>query len=172
RTTFVEGVNFGMTMVEAMPSRVECRATAWAWLPADMATTPAARSRSVSSASRLAAPRSLKAPMACRLSSLSSTCAPQAASTAGFWMLGVRSTRPWMRAAAARTSARETGIGSGERDGGDLDRPGAAGGGNLDAVAHRLAHQRLGERGGERDRARLHIGLVLADDAVGRLLLR
>ena len=40
RVTLVAGVNCGITMVAAMPSSLACRATAWAWLPADMAITP------------------------------------------------------------------------------------------------------------------------------------
>ena len=104
RSTFVLGVKRGITMVLAMPARVACRATAWAWLPADMAITPAARSRALSNAIRLAAPRSLNAPMACRLSSLRNTRVPQAALTAGDSIVGVCRTAPWMRAAAARTS--------------------------------------------------------------------
>ena len=42
RVTLVDGVNFGMTMVAATPASCACRATAWAWLPADMAMTPRA----------------------------------------------------------------------------------------------------------------------------------
>ena len=45
RVTLVAGVNFGITMVAAMPSRLAWRATAWAWLPADMAMTPRAALR-------------------------------------------------------------------------------------------------------------------------------
>ncbi len=103
--TLVAGVNTGMTMVARMPSREAWRATAWAWLPADMATTPARRSASVSSARRFAAPRSLKEPMACRFSSLSVTCAPVARLTAWDGSAGVRRILPAMRPAAASMSA-------------------------------------------------------------------
>ena len=48
RCTFTNGVAAGITIVASMPRRVACRATAWAWLPADIATTPRARSSSVS----------------------------------------------------------------------------------------------------------------------------
>ena len=92
-------------MVAAIPASPACRATAWAWLPADMATTPARRSAAVSRAMRLAAPRSLNEPIACRLSSLSVTCAPVARLTASEYSEGVRMTRPAIRAAAACTSA-------------------------------------------------------------------
>jgi hypothetical protein len=104
----VAGVKRGMTMVAAMPASEAWRATAWAWLPADMAMTPAARSRAVSSAMRFAAPRSLKAPVACRLSSFSQILVPAARLTASEWTVGVRSTAPAMRPAAARTSASVT----------------------------------------------------------------
>ena len=106
RVTFVVGVNFGMTIVAAMPSNFACRATAWAWFPADMATTPRARSASLSSASRFAAPRSLNAPVAWRLSSFNTTSAPVAAETTALARLGVRNTRPDRRFAAASMSAR------------------------------------------------------------------
>ena len=40
------GAPSGMNTVDLMPSSVADRATPWAWLPADAATTPLARSAS------------------------------------------------------------------------------------------------------------------------------
>ncbi len=105
RVTFVAGVNFGITIVAGTPRSFACRATACAWLPADMAITPRARSSVLNEASRLAAPRSLNAPVTWRLSSFSTTSAPVAADTAWLATVGVRTTRPETRFAAASTSA-------------------------------------------------------------------
>src|SRR6185437_6031118 len=173
RVTLVAGVKRGITMVAAMPSRLAWRATAWAWLPADIAMTPERRSAGESRASRLAAPRSLKAPVGCRFSSLSTTSAPVARDRASLWIVGLRSTRPAMRAAAASTSASAimqrdgpATAGSDELDAEDLIGPVAARGGDRDAVADLLADQRLGERRGNRQPAELDVGLVQADDLV------
>ncbi len=104
RVTLVDGVKAGMTMVAAIPSSWACRATAWAWLPADMAMTPRRRSSALSNASRFAAPRSLKAPVACRLSSLSVDLGARGArERVGGQGRGAQT--PAMRAAAASTSA-------------------------------------------------------------------
>ena len=130
-------------------------------------------------AMRLAAPRSLNAPVAWSVSSFRKTRQPAARETASDGTVGVRSTAPRMRSAAARTSASPI-MPPGRRerrrqrklDVGDLVGAGAAGRRNLHAVADLPADQRLGERRGERDGPRLHVGLVRADDAVGLLLLR
>ena len=129
RVTFVDGVKRGMTMVLPMPSRLACRATACAWFPADMVTTPAARSASDSIASRLAAPRSLKEPIACRFSSLSATWAPVALLTASDARVGVRRTRPSIRRAAASMSAKPMDWRL-DPSGGWVSRPERAGSGN------------------------------------------
>ncbi|MDH6191154.1 hypothetical protein M2168_004186 [Streptomyces sp. CZ24] len=50
--TLGSGAPTGMKTVERTPSRVEARATPWAWLPALAATTPAARSSGESPAIR------------------------------------------------------------------------------------------------------------------------
>src|SRR6185312_3122177 len=107
RLTLVAGVKRGITMVAATPANWACRATACAWLPADMAMTPRARSPSESKARRLAAPRSLKAPVTWRLSSFRTTSAPIARDTVSLETVGVRMMRPAMRPAASWTSARE-----------------------------------------------------------------
>src|SRR6188474_102295 len=51
-------------------------ATAWPWLPALAATTPAARSSAPSVAIRLTAPRTLKEPVRWRFSAFSQTSRP------------------------------------------------------------------------------------------------
>src|SRR5581483_8722434 len=53
----------------------------------------------------------------------------------------------------------------------DLVGSDAAGGVDLDHVADLLADHRPGDRGGDGDLARAHVGLVLADDLVARLFL-
>ena len=103
----------GITITARMPSRLACRATPWAWFPAEAATTPRPRSSSLSSPSLLAAPRSLNEPTACRLSSLSRTSHPQAFETAALAMVGVLITRPAIRSAACLTSRMPSSIGAG-----------------------------------------------------------
>src|SRR5579872_6628519 len=131
--------------------------------------TPRSRSASLSSARRFAAPRSLNAPVTCRLSSFSTTSAPVARDTASDGSEGVRNTRPTMRSAAAVTSAKCST--SDELDAEDLVGAIAARRGDGDAVAHLLADQRLGERRGDGQPSALDVGLVHADDLVGGLLL-
>ncbi len=70
------GASSGTNTVAGMPASRAAQATAWPWLPALAATTPAARSSSESSAMRLTAPRILKAPVRWRFSALSSTSRP------------------------------------------------------------------------------------------------
>src|SRR5690349_20746288 len=135
RTTLVTGVNFGMTIVAAMPASEACRATAWAWLPADMATTPAARSRAVSRAMRLAAPP---------ISPIHPAGEVPCRATQGW------PTRGW------RFTSTGTAAGSAVGNRRDLIGAGASGGRDLDAVADLLADQCLGQRGGDRDRIDLH----------------
>src|SRR5487761_2158340 len=173
RVTVVAGVKLGITRVAATPSRAAWRATAWAWLPADIAITPRARSSAVSSVSRLAAPRSLNAPVTWRLSSLSATSAPAARETASETKVGVRSTAPSMRAAASRTSASviTPRARSGEADFEDLVGTVTPGRGHRDGIAHLLADQRLGERRGHREPAQFAVSLVRAYDLVVRLPL-
>ena len=65
-----------MKIVAWMPSSRAAQATAWPWLPALAATTPAARSSGESVASVFMAPRILKEPVRCRFSALSSTSRP------------------------------------------------------------------------------------------------
>ncbi len=65
-----------MKMVALIPSSRAAQATAWPWLPALAATTPAARSSSPSVESLLTAPRILKEPVRCRFSAFSVTDRP------------------------------------------------------------------------------------------------
>ena len=58
----------GITIVAAMPIRSAWYATACAWLPAETASTPLARSAAVSCAILLSAPRSLNEAVNCRFS--------------------------------------------------------------------------------------------------------
>src|SRR5262249_33259992 len=76
-----------------------------------MAMTPAARSSGVRDLSLLSAPRSLKEPVGCSVSSFSTMLAPVSADNAGAATAGVRSPSPAMVAAASRISARHTGNG-------------------------------------------------------------
>ena len=65
-----------MKIVAGMPSSRAAQATAWPWLPALAATTPAARSAGVSVASLLTAPRILNEPVRWRFSALSADRRP------------------------------------------------------------------------------------------------
>src|SRR6516164_8682138 len=76
-----------------------------AWLPADIAITPCARSNSPSDASLLKAPRSLNECVTCRFSYFTNTSAPVRADSLGAGSMGVRSTCPAMVRRASSTSA-------------------------------------------------------------------
>ena len=54
-----------MKTVAETPTSLAANATAWAWLPADGAITPAARSASESESSLVYAPRILNDPVRC-----------------------------------------------------------------------------------------------------------
>ncbi len=95
----------GMTTTASTPAAPATSATASPWLPPDTATTPAARSVSVSDASLASTPRGLNDPARCRCSSLSSTGAPRAADSPGEGTVGVRTTPPALRSAAVSMSA-------------------------------------------------------------------
>src|SRR6516165_2352706 len=171
RVTFVAGVCFGMTMVALMPASAACRATAWAWLPADIATTPRAFSSGVSRAMRLAAPRSLKAPVAWRCSYFMYTSAPVRREMPSARKKGERSTAPFMRAAAACTSSKLI-ICSAVGDFEDFVGFVAAGGGYRHRVADALGNERLGERRGNGETRALDVSLMHADDLVADLDFR
>ena len=95
-------------MSASMPMRAAWQATAWAWLPADMATTPRARSSASRESSLFSAPRSLKAAVNCRFSNFTTTWAPRMSDSTRECELGVRVTASAMRLAAARTSSAVT----------------------------------------------------------------
>ena len=65
-----------MKIVAWMPSSRAAQATAWPWLPALAAITPAARSSGESVASLLNAPRILNEPVRWRFSALSTHARP------------------------------------------------------------------------------------------------
>jgi len=62
-STFAIGAVSGTKMRARIPSSRAAHATAWPWLPALAATTPAARSSDDSVLSLLTAPRILNAPV-------------------------------------------------------------------------------------------------------------
>src|ERR1035437_1794488 len=136
-----------------------------------MATTPRSRSAWLSSARRLDAPRSLKAPVAWRFSSFRITSAPVAADNAALRTDGARSTRPAMRPAAASTSA-SWNTGSDELHAEDLVGAIPARRRHRNGLAGLLADQRFGQRRGNRQPRQLDVGLIHADDLVGGFLLR
>ena len=72
------------------------------WLPPLTATTPAARSASLSDSSFAVAPRALNEPVRWSSSSLTVTGAPSSADSPGLGTVGVRTTCPAIRPAAAR----------------------------------------------------------------------
>ena len=94
RSTLEKGVAFGMTMVAGMPSRPAQKATPWAWLPADMAMTPACCCAGVRLRILTKAPRGLNEPVCCWVSSFSQTSQPSAAESAGAGTVGVRTMWP------------------------------------------------------------------------------
>jgi hypothetical protein len=78
-STLTDEAKRGMTIVAAIPIRSAWYATACAWLPAETASTPLARSAGVSCAILLSAPRSLNDAVNCRFSNLRKTSQPQIA---------------------------------------------------------------------------------------------
>src|SRR5581483_10881598 len=87
------------------PSSRAAHATAWPWLPALAATTPAARSASPSVEMRLYAPRILNDPVRCRFSALSCTSRPTSRDSVSDAYTGVTRATPSSRARAASMSA-------------------------------------------------------------------
>ena len=70
------GAALGMTMVAGMPWLCAAKATPWAWLPAEEATTALSSPRSSSAPILLAAPRILKEPVFCLFSHFIQTSPP------------------------------------------------------------------------------------------------
>src|SRR3954452_21833552 len=94
-----------MNTVALAPSRRAARATPCAWLPALAATTPRARSASVSREMRVYAPRILNDPVRCRFSHLSHTGPPTRSASPRECHSGVCRTTSPRSSAAASTSA-------------------------------------------------------------------
>src|SRR5689334_2694517 len=94
-----------MNTVASMPSSRAAQATAWPWLPALAARTPAARSASPRPVSLLTAPRILNDPVRWRFSALSQTLLPQMRPNVSEPYTGVTRARPASRSRAASMSA-------------------------------------------------------------------
>ncbi len=90
------------------PARWAAHATAWAWFPADGATTPAARSESLSDWIFVYAPRTLNAPVFCWFSCFSSTSHPASRENVSDRSSGVLCTTSRRPAAAAWICSRST----------------------------------------------------------------
>src|SRR5512133_4339744 len=95
----------GTKMRARTPSSRAAHATAWPWLPALAATTPAARSSGVSVDSLLTAPRTLNEPVRCRFSAFSSTLRPTRRENVSERKIGVSSAIPKSRCRASWMSA-------------------------------------------------------------------
>src|SRR5579884_1457067 len=94
-----------MKIVAAAPTDRAAHATAWPWLPALAATTPAARERSSSCAILLYAPRTLNEPVSCRFSAFRKTSRPARRVNVWEWCTGVVRATPPSRARADSMSA-------------------------------------------------------------------
>ncbi|MCO4699707.1 hypothetical protein LRR80_05804 [Streptomyces sp. RO-S4] len=99
------GAERGITTVAFTSSAAAVTASAMPWLPPLTATTPAARSASLSASSFAAAPRTLNDPVRWSSSSFAVTGAPSSAESPGLGTVGVRTTCPAIRSAAASMSA-------------------------------------------------------------------
>jgi hypothetical protein len=92
----VVGVDVGAALVPGQPQGLVLGLLqpGWAWFPADMATTPLARSPSESWSNLLRAPRSLNEAMNCRFSNFTTAWHPSTSERVREWALGVRSIAP------------------------------------------------------------------------------
>src|SRR5919201_1677390 len=99
------GASCGMKTVAFAPSSRAAHATAWPWLPALAATTPARFSSSDSVAILLTAPRTLNAPVSCRFSAFSHTSRPHMCVSVPDPYTGVTRAIPSIRARASWISA-------------------------------------------------------------------
>jgi hypothetical protein len=104
----------GMKIVALIPSSRAASATPCAWLPAEAATTPWARSSSVSESSFVYAPRTLYAPVRCRFSHLRNTSWPSSSPSAFERSMGVTFAMAEMFA-RARSMSCNCGAASGSR---------------------------------------------------------
>ena len=103
-STFTKGAKRGITIVAGMPRRFAWQATPCAWLPAETAITPRARSPASSARSLFSAPRSLKDAVNCRFSNLRNSSQPAIADSVRECRKGVSATWSRMRLRAASTS--------------------------------------------------------------------
>src|SRR5919201_2485923 len=94
-----------MKIVALIPASRAAHATAWPWLPALAATTPARFSSSESLEILLTAPRTLKAPVRWRFSAFSQTSRPHRRVNVSEPYTGVTRATPSMRARASSMSA-------------------------------------------------------------------
>src|SRR5437588_11135841 len=90
-----------MKIVAGIPASRAAQATAWPWLPALAATTPAARSASESVFILLTAPRTLNAPVRWRFSAFSHTSRPASRVNVSDPYTGVTRATPSIRARAS-----------------------------------------------------------------------
>ena len=97
-STFAIGASAGTKTSHGMPICAAPAASAWAWLPAQAATTPLVQA-SPSAASLAATPRTLNEPVRCRFSAFSTTVPPARS-------LNVRVDRIGVRRATVSTAAR------------------------------------------------------------------
>src|ERR1039457_5214777 len=103
------GAPSGMITVALAPSRAAAKATPWAWLPALAATTPRARSASVSREIRRYAPRALNDPVRCRFSHFRKTGPPRRSDSTRERSSGVGARTPRSTSRAAAVSSGRTG---------------------------------------------------------------
>jgi len=102
------GAPVGMNTVAWQPSAAAARATPWAWLPAEAATTPRARSSSDSLAIRVYAPRTLNEPARWRFSHFRYAGPPTLLDSSNDRSSGVTRTMSSSVRAAARMSSSVT----------------------------------------------------------------
>src|SRR5215203_5622801 len=104
-STFAIGASCGTKIRAWTPAWRAAHATAWPWLPALAATTPASRSASERRESRFTAPRTLNAPVRWRFSALSQTSRPAMRDKVSELYTGVSRATPAIRSRASRMSA-------------------------------------------------------------------
>src|SRR3954466_5235464 len=107
-STLAIGASSGTNTSHGIPRAAAAVATAWAWLPADAATTPFAQPSCPSTASLLATPRTLNEPVRWRFSAFSTTVPPARSENVRVDRIGVRRATASTAARAARTSSAES----------------------------------------------------------------
>ncbi len=109
RSRLVKGASDGITMVAGILRMCAAAATPWAWLPEENATTPPLRALCGIDDILLKAPRNLKEPVRCSISSFRKTRVPARSSSAGEEINGVRTATGASTWAAAWISPAPTG---------------------------------------------------------------